>query len=221
MLFVPRNVDGFAERVVAAGRRAALRGRAARGRARRAALGAVGARTARAAAPRTTSARTRCNPEALEEQLGGLDFIEPVGDGRRSSGFADPDALLGAMRSERQEPLLEELQRFVVVLEGYTDVVVETLGERMVSVARAHRRSAAPAPARTRRGGRVRRPAARPRARTRPLRSGRRVLPRRHRTQRRRSTAQPALGGRDDGADPSELAAPGLWLARIDLPTRR
>ena len=49
------------------------------------------------------------------------------------SGLADPDALLGAMRSDRQGPLLEELQRFVSVLEGYTDVVVESIGERMVS----------------------------------------------------------------------------------------
>jgi putative hydrolase len=47
--------------------------------------------------------------------------------------FADPDALLGAMRSERQGPMLEELQRYVAVLEGYTDVVVARLGERMVA----------------------------------------------------------------------------------------
>ena len=46
--------------------------------------------------------------------------------------LSDPGALLGAMQSERQAPLLEELQRFVSVLEGYTDIVVTTLGERMV-----------------------------------------------------------------------------------------
>jgi uncharacterized protein (DUF2342 family) len=46
--------------------------------------------------------------------------------------LADPDMLLGAMRSEAQQPLLAELQRFVSVLEGYTDVVVESLGARMV-----------------------------------------------------------------------------------------
>jgi uncharacterized protein (DUF2342 family) len=37
------------------------------------------------------------------------------------------------MRSDRQGPMLEKLQRFVSVLEGYTDVVVEMLGDRMVS----------------------------------------------------------------------------------------
>ena len=33
------------------------------------------------------------------------------------------------MQSERQAPLLEALQRFVSVLEGYTDIVVEMLGD--------------------------------------------------------------------------------------------
>jgi putative hydrolase len=72
------------------------------------------------------------NAEALEEQLGGLDFTNPEAM-QSLGGFADAGALLGAMRSERQVPLLEELQRFVSVLEGYADVVVETIGERMVS----------------------------------------------------------------------------------------
>ena len=37
------------------------------------------------------------------------------------------------MQSPLQEPLLESLQRFVSVIEGYTDVVVEVLGERMMT----------------------------------------------------------------------------------------
>ena len=70
-------------------------------------------------------------PDALEDQLGEFDpsdqaSIEALGQ------LADPDMLLGAMRSDRQVPLLEELQRFVSVLEGYADVVVERLGTRMV-----------------------------------------------------------------------------------------
>ena len=76
------------------------------------------------------------NPEALESQLGDLDFTNPEAM-QSLGGFADAGALLGAMQSDRQPPLLEELQRFVSVLEGYADVVVETIGERMVS---AHER---------------------------------------------------------------------------------
>lgn len=71
-------------------------------------------------------------PDALDDQLQGLDpanlsSFEALGN------LAGPDELLGAMRTERQKPLLAELQRFVSVLEGYTDVVVESLGERMVT----------------------------------------------------------------------------------------
>ena len=72
------------------------------------------------------------NPDALESQLGELDFSNPEAM-QSLGGFADAGALLGAMQSERQQPILAELQRFVSVLEGYADVVVEKIGERMVS----------------------------------------------------------------------------------------
>jgi putative hydrolase len=70
--------------------------------------------------------------EAMESQFGGLDPSDPSSM-EAIARLADPDVLLGAMRSERQAPLLAELQRFVSVLEGFADVVVESLGERMVS----------------------------------------------------------------------------------------
>ena len=71
-------------------------------------------------------------PDALQEQLGDIDPTDPSsmeGLGR----LGDPNLLLGAMQSPRQAPLLEALQRFVSVIEGYTDVVVEQLGERMMT----------------------------------------------------------------------------------------
>jgi putative hydrolase len=71
-------------------------------------------------------------PDAMDEQLRGFDPSD-LSSIDALSNLAGPDVLLGAMRSERQEPLLEELQRFVSVLEGYTDVVVAALGERMVT----------------------------------------------------------------------------------------
>lgn len=70
-------------------------------------------------------------PDAMENQLGGFDPSDP--SSMESVAGLTPDALLGAMRSERQDPLLADLQHFVSVLEGYTDVVVESIGERMVS----------------------------------------------------------------------------------------
>jgi putative hydrolase len=70
--------------------------------------------------------------DALDEQLHGFDPSD-LSSFEAMGNLAGPDVLLGAMRTERQGPLLAELQRFVSVLEGYADVVVESLGERMVS----------------------------------------------------------------------------------------
>jgi putative hydrolase len=71
-------------------------------------------------------------PDALEEQFSQLDLSDPSSMTGLEE-LANPEVLLGAMQSERQQPLLEEMQRFASVLEGYTDVVVATLGERMVA----------------------------------------------------------------------------------------
>jgi putative hydrolase len=71
-------------------------------------------------------------PDALQEQLGDIDLSDPSASMASFTELGDPSQLLGAMRSEHQGPLLEELQRFVSVLEGYTDIVVETLGGQMM-----------------------------------------------------------------------------------------
>jgi putative hydrolase len=71
-------------------------------------------------------------PEAFEDLFGEFDFTNPAA----FTGLdllADPQVLLGTMQSEAQKPMLEDIQRFVSVLEGYTDVVVSMLGERMVA----------------------------------------------------------------------------------------
>lgn len=69
--------------------------------------------------------------DMLEEQFGGLDPSNPSSMAGLEQ-LSDPQMLLGAMQSDAQKPLLEELQRYVSVLEGYTDVVVAMLGGRMV-----------------------------------------------------------------------------------------
>jgi putative hydrolase len=70
--------------------------------------------------------------DALEEHFSQIDFTDPTSMTGLEK-LSDPEVLLGAMQSERQKPVLEEMQRFASVLEGYTDVVVEILGERMVA----------------------------------------------------------------------------------------
>jgi len=70
--------------------------------------------------------------EAFGDAFGEIDPMNP-GSMESLEELADPDRLLGAMRSERQAPLLAELQRFVSVLEGYTDAVAAELGAAMVA----------------------------------------------------------------------------------------
>jgi putative hydrolase len=76
-------------------------------------------------------------PDALQEQLGEFNLSDPSSMVGLQGQLGDPNLLLGAMKSPRQAPMLESLQRFVSVLEGYTDVVVEVLGERMMMASHA------------------------------------------------------------------------------------
>ena len=67
---------------------------------------------------------------AVESQFGALDPNDPSS----FAGIAEhPEALLGAMQSERQHEILERIQALTMVLEGYADVVVERLGGRLLN----------------------------------------------------------------------------------------
>jgi putative hydrolase len=154
-------------------------------------------------------------PDAFEIELGNLDPNDPTS----MSGLeqlSDPGALLGAMRSERQGPMLEELQRFVSVLEGYTDEVVATLGAKMVGAhgrvdeaLRRHRLERGDATASVDRllGLELERAHY-----DRGVEFCRGVVERGGLDQLNRLWTGEAMV-----PTPAELDAPGLWLARIDL----
>ena len=76
------------------------------------------------------------DPNAFESQFGQLDPADPSS----FAGIAEqPEALLGAMQSERQREILERVQRLTMVLEGYADVVIERLGSKLLpDFARIH-----------------------------------------------------------------------------------
>ncbi len=69
------------------------------------------------------------DPAAFEEQFGDFDPADPSS---LSSMAEHPEALLGAMQSPRQREILDRLQAFTSVLEGYADIVVERIGGRLV-----------------------------------------------------------------------------------------
>jgi putative hydrolase len=74
-------------------------------------------------------------PDALD-QFGGIDPSDPSS----FAGIAEhPEALLGAMQSDRQREILGRVQSLTMVLEGYADVVGERLGSRLLpDFARIH-----------------------------------------------------------------------------------
>ncbi len=168
-------------------------------------------------------------PEAIEEQLAeflpeGFDPMSMLADLEAGNANLeafpeidiDPTRLLDGLRSERQEPVRADLQRFGSVLEGYTDTLVGLLTsslapgtERIDEALRRHR-----------------------------VESGRHTdfvermlgleLERVHYEQGQRFCAGVVdrvgveglnrLWERDEMLPTSsELEAPGLWLARIDL----
>jgi putative hydrolase len=72
-------------------------------------------------------------PEALEQQFEALTSFDPSSPAAfEELELPDPGALLDAMQTPAQRPILEELQRFAAVLEGYADTVVDAVGQPLV-----------------------------------------------------------------------------------------
>ncbi len=69
------------------------------------------------------------DPGALESRFGSLDPSDPSSLG---SIAEDPDALLGAMQSPRQDEPRRQLQLLCAVLEGYADSVLERVGGKLI-----------------------------------------------------------------------------------------
>jgi len=69
------------------------------------------------------------DPAAFEAQFGSIDPSDPESLARVTE---HPEALLGAMQSEHQREVLRRVQGYTTVLEGYADVVLERVGERLL-----------------------------------------------------------------------------------------
>jgi putative hydrolase len=69
------------------------------------------------------------DPSAFEAQFGAIDPSDPAS----LAGVAEhPEALLGAMQSDRQREILARVQSTTMVIEGYGDVVLERIGGRLL-----------------------------------------------------------------------------------------
>jgi putative hydrolase len=155
-------------------------------------------------------------PVDLEERFSGLDPTALTDPSALQDLFGDPEVLLGAIRSPAQDGVLRRIEAVVAVLFGYADHVLDEAGSRLIgsfaALAEAVRR---------------RRVEASPADRFVERLLG--VELTREGVNRGQAFVSGVLAraGRDGLArlwepgnlpTPNELDAPGLWLARIELP---
>jgi putative hydrolase len=158
--------------------------------------------------------RFEVDPEALEASLGNLDPTDAAGLQRI---LGNPETLLGAMRSPGQQETLSRIETVTAVIEGYVDHVMDTTGRGLIGsygqLTEALRRRRVEATDGERFAARLlglelgRGQYERGATFIRGVveRAGEEALSRLWQSERELPT-------------PAELDAPGLWLARIDLP---
>lgn len=160
--------------------------------------------------------RFEVDPEALEASLANLDPTDPTG---LQAMLGNPETLLGAMRSPGQQETLTRIETLTAVIEGYVDHVMDTTGRGLIGsydqLTEALRRRRVEGTDGERFAARLlglelgRGQYERGATFVRGVveRAGDKGLARLWASERELPT-------------PAELDAPGLWLARIDLPER-
>jgi len=161
--------------------------------------------------------RFEVDPEALEMSLGNLDPTDAAG---LQAVLGNPETLLGAMRSPGQQETLSRIETLTSVISGFVDHVMDTTGRGLIGsygqITEALRRRRVEATDGERFAARLlglelgRGQYERGAAFVRGVveRAGTEGLARLWVTERELPTA-------------AEVDAPGLWLARIDLPDDR
>lgn len=159
------------------------------------------------------------DPDALGSKLGELELDPTGGDpmARFQELLGDPEVILGAVRSPRQEELLPQLEALVSVIVGYVDHIMDTAGHGLVGsyaqITEAVRRRRVEASAQDRFVERL---------------LGLELSQARFErgsafidgvVERAGEAGLERLWSRAEVLPtPNEVDAPGLWLARIDLP---
>ncbi len=152
--------------------------------------------------------------ESLQEKLGDLDPSEAMGE--MPALLASPEILLGATRSERQEALADDLADFIAVLMGYVEGTTERACAQMLGsgspVGEAFRRRRLSPPGEARHLARFLGVDVGPEASARGARFVQGVAER---------AGTDGLGrlwrAAENWPTPSEVDAPGLWLARLEV----
>jgi putative hydrolase len=159
------------------------------------------------------------DPERIGRQFGGFDLTAgPDALAGLQETLSDPDVLLGAVRSPEQEAIQPELTALVAAITGYVDWVMDSIGETLIGsysmITEALRRRRVEAAAGDRFVARILGLELNAEQYDRGTAFTAGVLERAGTDGLNRLFADPqAL------PTPAEIDAPGLWLARIDLPS--
>ncbi len=154
------------------------------------------------------------DPGALESSLGDFDPSDPSG---LSAVLASTEALLGMLRTPAQEPVLRGIETLVVPIAGYVDHLLDTIGSSLIGsygrLTEALRRRRVEESDGERFVNRIL-----------GLELGRAQYERGQAFVRGvveragEDGLRPLWGSERDLPTAAELDAPGLWLARIELP---
>ncbi len=72
------------------------------------------------------------DPTALESRLSELDFANPESMGNLQSVLGDPEIILGAIQSPAQRALLPQITALVTVIAGYVDWTMDSIGRGLI-----------------------------------------------------------------------------------------
>ena len=75
------------------------------------------------------------DPTALEDRLGSLEFdmSDPSSMTGMQSMFGDPEILLGAIQSQAQRDMLPKFEALIAAIVGYVDHIVDAVGSSLLS----------------------------------------------------------------------------------------
>lgn len=75
------------------------------------------------------------DPNALEDRLGSMEFdmSDPAAMSGMQSMFGDPELLLGAIQSQAQRDMLPKFEALIAAIVGYVDHIVDAVGSSLLS----------------------------------------------------------------------------------------
>ncbi len=74
----------------------------------------------------------RPDPTAMVDRLGAVDFTDMEAMGELQQLLGDPEVLLGAIQTDEQRAMLPRLEAIIAVVVGYVDHVMDALGAKLL-----------------------------------------------------------------------------------------